>query len=190
MAKNEPKDLAKIVDTGELASFAQMDDFLVFLNQQPPSIFIEKHPMAKGVDYIPIEHTELTLDKIFQYWYVEILDTKQILNAVAVTIRLFYKHPISQEWLHQDGVGAVAIQTDKGETAANLAAVKSDAIMKALPAAKSFAIKDAADHIGNIFGRNLNRKHAFDFNPSYGTDKAKAKIARDKAKIKKNLGVK
>lgn len=29
--------------------------------------------------------------------------------------------------------------------------------MKALPAAKSYAIKDACEHIGKLFGRDLNR---------------------------------
>jgi len=30
--------------------------------------------------------------------------------------------------------------------------------MKALPAAESYAIKDAAEKLGQIFGSNLNRK--------------------------------
>ena len=33
----------------------------------------------------------------------------------------------------------------------------------AFPIAKSFAVKDACDHFGDIFGANLNRKDTLDF---------------------------
>ncbi len=39
--------------------------------------------------------------------------------------------------------------------------------MMALPSAKSYAIKDAADHLGSLFGRDLNRKDAPAFSPTY-----------------------
>lgn len=181
------KKLSEIVKKNELAKFTRADEFMEFVNQEPPSIFIEKHPFAKGVDYIAIGNTELTMDKIFQYWGVEVLKTEVMFNAIAVTVRVNYKHPISNEWLHQDGVGAVGVQTDKGETAANLSAIKQDAVMKALPAAKSFAIKDAVDHIGKIFGRDLNRKNTFDFTPSYGTTEVKDKLQEQKDRLRKNL---
>jgi len=178
------KKLSDIVKKNELAKFNRADEFLEFVNQEPPAIFIEKHPMAKGVDYIPIGNTELTMDKIFQYWGVEVLKTEVMFNAIAVTVRVNYKHPISGEWMHQDGVGAVGVQTDKGFTAADLAHIKQDAVMKALPAAKSFAIKDAVDHIGKIFGRDLNRKNTFDFTPSYGTQAVKDELEIKKEKLR------
>lgn len=181
------KKLSEIVNKNELAKFNRADEFLEFVNQEPPEIFIENHPLAKNVKYIAIGNTELTMDKIFQYWGVEVLNTEVMFNAIAVTVRVNYKHPISGEWLHQDGVGAVGVQTDKGETAANLAAIKQDAVMKALPAAKSFAIKDAVDHIGKIFGRDLNRKNTFDFSPSYGTSEVKSKLDQQKERLRKNL---
>lgn len=184
------QELAKLVDSEELIKFVAMDDFLAVVNQTPPEIFIENHPMAKGVKYIPIDKTEWTLTKIFQDWYVEVLDAKQMLNSIAVTVRVFYFHPIKREWRHQDGLGAVAIQTDKGENASNMGAIKSDAITKALPAAKSFAIKDACDHIGAIFGKDLNRKNAMNFVPSYGTDEVKDEIAKKKEDLRKSLEAK
>ena len=181
------KKLSEIVKTNELAKFNRADEFLEFVNQEPPNIFIEDHPFAKGVKYIAISNTELSMDKIFQYWGVEVLKTEVMFNAIAVTVRVNYKHPVSGEWLHQDGVGAVGVQTDKGFTAADLAHIKQDAVMKALPAAKSFAIKDAVDHIGKIFGRDLNRKNTFDFSPSYGTDAVKDKLQAQKDRLRKNL---
>ncbi len=180
----QSKKLSEIVKKNELAKFNRVDDFLEFVNQEPPQIFIEDHPMAKGVKYIAISNTELTLDKIFQYWCVEVLKTEVMFNSIAVTVRVKYRHPISGEWMSQDGVGAVGVQTDKGETAANLAAIKQDAVMKALPAAKSLAIKDAADHIGKIFGRDLNRKNTFDFTPSYGTQTVRDDLELKKEKLR------
>lgn len=181
------KKLSEIVKTNELAKFNRADEFLEFVNQDPPQIFVEDHPMVKNVKYISISNIELSLDKIFQYWGIEVLKTEVMFNAIAVTVRVNYKHPISGEWMHQDGVGAVGVQTDKGETASNLSAIKQDAVMKALPAAKSFAIKDAVDHIGNIFGRNLNRKNTFDFSPSYGTEDVKNRLQAQKDRLRKNL---
>jgi hypothetical protein len=40
--------------------------------------------------------------------------------------------------------------------------VKDDAIQGAYQIAKSFAIRDAADHLGKLFGRDLNRKDTFE----------------------------
>jgi hypothetical protein len=37
----------------------------------------------------------------------------------------------------------------------------------ALPSAKSYAIKDAAEHFGAIFGRDLNRKDIIQFSGAH-----------------------
>ena len=59
--------------------------------------------------------------------------------------------------LFQDGVGAAPLQTDKGAGAVDFNAIKSDAVMKAAPAAESYAVKDAAEKIGKLFGKDMNR---------------------------------
>lgn len=180
--------LAKIVgDIGDLETFLASDEFLKIVNQEPPQQFVKDHPLAKGVKYIPIDKVELMLTKIFQHWYPEILKTGQLLNAVEVTVRLHYLHPITNEWQFSDGVGAVAIQTDAGKTAADLSAVKSNAVMLALPAAKSFAIKDAAEHIGRVFGRDLNRKDTMAFSPSYATQQGKTLLTKQRNAMKEQL---
>jgi len=182
------KELAKIVGGfNDLDILVADDEFLQVVNQEPPKAFIKDHPMAKGVKYMPIDKVELMLTKMFQHWNVEILREGQMLNSVFVTVRLHYRHPLSGKMTFQDGVGAMTIQVDKGENASNLGAIKSNAIMLGLPAAKSYAIKDAAENIGKVFGRDLNRKDTMAFTPSYGTDKTKASLARQKAKIRKQL---
>lgn len=182
------KSLAKIVgDIGELDTFVANDEFLAVVNQEPPTRFIKDHPMATGVKFIPIDKVELMLTKVFQSWYVEVLKTGQLLNSIEVTVRLYYKHPITQEWLHQDGVGASPIQVDKGENASNLSAIKNNAIMLALPAAKSYATKDAAENIGKVFGRDLNRKDTMAFSPSYSTRQGKTLMTKQKNAIREKL---
>jgi hypothetical protein len=39
--------------------------------------------------------------------------------------------------------------------------------MKSLPAAESYAIKDAAEKLGILFGKNLNRKDTIAFSGAY-----------------------
>lgn len=147
------------------------DQFKLLVNQEPPVKFIKQHPIIKQngqpLLYIPIDKTEFMLDRIFQEWKVTVLNVCQLFNSVAVTIRLEYKSPLTGEWLYHDGVGAMGIQTDAGKQASDMSAIKQDAVMKALPAAKSYAIKDAADHIGILFGRNLTRKDTVAFTGSY-----------------------
>jgi len=160
------KTLAKLVSPEELVKFKETDKFLEFINQDPPSSWLENHPMAANVKYLPIDKVELMLTEIFQEWRVEILREGQMLNSIYTAIRLHYKHPVNG-WTFQDGIAAVPIKTDKGANASNMAAIKNDAIQTGLPAAESYALKDAADKIGNIFGRNINRKNTETFTPSY-----------------------
>jgi len=87
-----------------------------------------------------------------------------LFNSVYVAVRLHYRNPLTGEWLSHDGLGAVGVQTDAGAKASDLTAIKQDAIMKALPAAESYAVKDAAEKIGAIFGKDLNRRDVAVFN--------------------------
>jgi hypothetical protein len=68
---------------------------------------------------------------------------------------------------YHDGVGACELQTNKdtGALKMDMSNVSRGAVSMALPIAKSLAIKDATDHIGKIFGRDLNRKDVIEFKP-------------------------
>jgi hypothetical protein len=137
---------------------AKQNDLNILLSQQPKKEWIEEHPMAAGVKYLPISVIEYLLTSIFIKWRVEVINTQVIANAVQVTIRLHVQDPISGEWDWQDGIGAAPIQTRKGAAATDFSQVLTDAVVKAAPAAKSYAIKDAAECFGRIFGKDLNRK--------------------------------
>ena len=142
------------------------DAFHHILNTPPPESWIKKHPLA-GSSYMPIDKVEFLLARIFSEYKIEVLSTSVMFQSIAVTVRVHYKHPITLEWMFHDGVGAKSVQVDKGCSAADLASIKDAAVQMALPSAKSYAIKDACDHLGKLFGRDLNRKSTIEFQGAY-----------------------
>jgi hypothetical protein len=130
----------------------------VLLNQPPAKSWVKEHPNITGYKYLPIERVEYLLSRVFIDWHSEVRDVKLIANSVAVTVRLYVIDPITGGERWQDGVGASPLQTNKGSGAVDFNALKSSAVMMALPAAETFAIKDAAEKFGKLFGKDLNRK--------------------------------
>lgn len=156
------------------------DQLNTLLNQPAPQHWLKQHPFANKeviepngskrkvpLDYLPIDKVEFLLTRIFQHWRVEVISCSALFNSVCCHVRVHYLHPITNEWMYHDGIGAVGIQTDAGASAADMSKIKQDAVMKAAPAAKSYAIKDAAEHLGSLFGRDLNRKDTVAFTGSY-----------------------
>lgn len=127
------------------------------LNKQPPKSFISTDSMS-GTPYIPIEKVEYLLTNIFKVWHTEVKSYKLIANSVCVEVRLHYKDPLTGEMYFEDGVGASPLQTKKGAGATDFVNIQSASVQMALPAAKSYATKDAAGNIGKIFGKDLGRK--------------------------------
>jgi len=163
----EKKQLPKLADLHhDVQTAFKNDELNLLLNQPPSEKWVKKHPIT-GMPYIPIDKIEFLLTYIFQEWYVEVKEVQALFQSIAVTVRLYYRNPLNGEWRVTDGVGASPIQTDKGESASNLGAIKSAAVQMALPSAKSFAIKDAAEHLGILFGRDLNRKDTIQFAGAY-----------------------
>lgn len=155
--------LPTLADLHKDHSVAFKQDALNELLANPPSkAWVKKHPMTKN-DYLPIDKVEFLLKRIFGEVKTEILSYAAIFQSVAVHVRLHYKNPVTGEWSFQDGVGAAPIQTDAGKSAADLGAIKSVAVQIALPSAESYAIKDAAEKLGALFGANLSRKDTIQF---------------------------
>lgn len=138
----------------------------------PPKKWIGKHPFAtrkneqgKTVpyEYLPADKCEYLIRRIFKRYRREIKDVKLVLNSVVVTVRLHYLNPITGEWDYHDGVGAVGIQMDKGSKMSDIGNFKLAGVQMAVPAAATFAFKDAAECLGDLFGANLNRKDTIQF---------------------------
>lgn len=141
------------------------DELKLLLNQPPHADWIKKNKYAKNAEYLPIDKTEFLLDYIFQEWRVEILKVEAIFNAVLALVRLHYKNPVTGEWSYHDGGAAKTLQTmsESGPLKLDLSNVNQAACEMAVPIAISTAIKDAADHLGKLFGRDLNRKDTIPF---------------------------
>ncbi len=150
------KDKVGIVETSQLATV---------LNSEPAPNWISQGQQG---DYIPIETIEWLLTRVFGHWYVEILESKIIANSVVVTVRLYVRNPqfdpsqpespVNKPYLHNDGIGANPLQTDKGAGAIEFDKIKNGAVQAAAPSAKSYAVKDAAEQFGRLFGRDIGRK--------------------------------
>ena len=157
MDKKQLPALTDLYD-GDLELKADQSKLAVLLNQNPKSDWIREHPFAKGVKYIPIGRVEYLLTRLFIKWHVEVKNVQTVANSVVVTVRLHFQNIENDEWSWQDGIGAAPIQTEKDSGAMDWNKVRTDSVMKAAPAAESYAIKDAAEKIGKIFGKDLNRK--------------------------------
>ena len=158
------KKLPKLKDlTTDVKTAYKTDELNLLLNQDPPSKWIKEHPYVTGHLYIPIDKVEHMLKKIFKQYKIEITGQGSSFNGVWVTVRVHFLHPVSDEWLSHDGIGAIQLQTKKGSTPADLANINNGALSMAYPHAKTLAIKDACDHFGKLFGADLNRKDTLSY---------------------------
>jgi hypothetical protein len=158
--KNLPS-IQDLYSNSELALKASQ--LQILLNQKPKDEWIKTHPIYNN-QYIPIEIQEWLLTSIYTKWWVEIKDIKQMLNSVVVTVRLYVIDPITGDETFQDGAGAHNFQLDSGAMADDFSKLKQNAVMLAVPIAETRAFSDAADKLGKIFGKDLNRKHALSYN--------------------------
>jgi len=162
--------ITELYGDSNLEVIRRKNDLNVLLNQKPKKDWLLKHPMAKkdalnaegkkvkvAIEYISIQRIEWLLTTVFLDWRVEVKEVQLIANSVAVTITLWYLDPTTKKWNQQDGVGAAPLQTDKDAGATDWQSIKSNAVMIGLPAAKSFAVKDAAEQLGKLFGKDMNR---------------------------------
>jgi hypothetical protein len=162
------------------------DQLNLLLHQPPHKSWLKEFPAVMGIkgEYMPIDKVQFTLTRIFQEWYAQVVSYTALFQSVAVHVRLHYKNPLTGEWAYKDGVGACPIQTDKGTSAADLGSIKTRAVQIALPIAKSAAIKDAAEELGPLFGRDLNRKDTVMFAGAYGDG---APAPQQNGQLKKRL---
>ena len=142
---------------------AKNTELNIILNSPPKATWIKEHPTIANYKYIPIEVTEYLLTMIFVRWWVEVKDVKLVANSVVVTVRLWVIDPVTGDEIFQDGIGAAPIQTKQGSGAIDFNEMKSAAIQMGAPAAESYAIKDAAEKFGKIFGKDINRKNGMDY---------------------------
>jgi len=124
----------------------KFNEFNVILNQEPDPKWIKTLP-GTDIKYLPIARVEWLLTSIYGQFRDEIKSVLVIGNSVSMVVRVHYYHPVLDVWQWADGTGAAPLMATEGDMAVALA----------LPAAKTFAVKDAVEPLGKIFGKDLNR---------------------------------
>lgn len=169
MSKIQQNTLPTLADLyGDIEVKERANALNILLNQPPKKEWLKDHPTAKNIKgqpikYIPIERIEFLLTRIFIKWRVEVLTIQLIGNSVVVTVRLHYLNPLDNSWEWTDGIGAAPLQTDRGAGATDFNSLKSASVQIAAPAAESYAIKDAAEKLGKLFGKDVNRADAISY---------------------------
>lgn len=161
--ENKLPTLAELTQDVEIAF--KNDQFNLLLNQEPPAKWVKTHPYIKGHKYLPIDKVEYLLRRIFKTYSIEITGQGTAFNGVWVTVRLKVVNPVSGELMQFDGIGAAQLQTKKDTSPADLLNINNGALAMAFPIAKTYAIKDAADCLGKIFGSDLNRIDTLPYEP-------------------------
>lgn len=182
---NEPPKLPTLAELFEdsIEVAGKSEGLNAILNVSPPEKWIKVHPYIPDHRYIPIDKVEYLLRKIFKSYRIEITGQGTAFNGVWVTVRVHYFNPALNEMSWSDGIGSVQLQTAKGTSPADLANINNGALAMAFPAAKSYAIKDAAEMIGNIFGANVSRKDTIAFTPD---ETILSKVKSNKEKLNGN----
>lgn len=149
-----------------------MTDFKTLCNEEPETK--EWNKFSKQ-NYVPISFIEMSLDELLYLgWHTEVIKWEIQLNSCCVHLRLHYTNPVTGKECWTDGLGACPIQTNLDSKPMDISNIKSAGIQMALPAAKSYALKDAAEQLGKVFGRDIARNHIDGFNPIVKTEKSKS----------------
>lgn len=159
VTKYQPRPLPKIeVLYTDLEKASKHNELNRLLNCNPKPEWIKENKYANNSKYIPVGIVEYLLTSIFIKWRVEVKGIQVIANSVVAIVRLYVLDPVTGEWDWQDGVGASPIQTKQGAAATDFSQVNTSAVQMAAPAAETFAFKDAAEKLGKLFGKDINRK--------------------------------
>lgn len=159
----ESKEVAKKADSikdllsGEtLERYERLDVWNKQLDRDPPSKWVKTNKFSNNAKYLPIRIVETLLTSLYGAYQTEMIhEPKRILNSVVVSVHLKVYHPVLEEWLTYAGTGAVPIETPKG-SGMTAEEIREKALHKNVPAAKAFAVSNAAKGIGRIFGSHLN----------------------------------
>lgn len=152
----------------------QLQDFLAKLNREPEQSELDRTPDGKAKT-LPISFVEMTLDELFLgHWGTENFTSKVVANEVVGEIELWVIHPITGVRISRSGAAGIIIQVDKApddiqgkernQWALDVSNKKSNALDLGYPKLKAECVKNAAQSLGKVFGRDLNRKKSDVFN--------------------------
>lgn len=141
--------------------FKNRAEFIKAMDSVLPEEYIQKRDIGSKVHvYYPAAIKEAVADSFFQYW--NIVDEKYtiLVNEIVCTVKIAYMpaYPGADE-LFCTGSAATPIQMAKDSIVSDFPAKKKlNALEYNLPSVLSEATSKALGRLGNIFGRNLDRK--------------------------------
>lgn len=142
-------------------------DFQRRLNTEPDPREFEKTPDGKART-LPISFVQMTLDELFLgQWEVSEPHYTQIFNEVVGTAVLTVWHPITGRAIKRTGWASVVITQDKDAQIADFNMTKKkNALDLTFPKLGAEVLKSAAQTLGKVFGRDINRKAVDVFKPA------------------------
>lgn len=143
-----------------------LQEFQRKLNAEPDAREFEPTPDGKART-LPISFVQMTLDEIFLgLWESSDPSYQQIFNEVVATVQLTVWHPVTGQPLKRTGWASVVITQDKDALVAEFNMTKKkNALDLAFPKLGAEALKSAAQSLGKVFGRDINRKKVDTFKP-------------------------
>lgn len=141
-----------------------LSKWLRMAHEKPENVCVNK--FANNTKYVPVSYVEMKLDELFiDGWNLEIKSVQQVLNSVVVTVRISGLNPATGREFFRDGIGSKALQLKKGSPAMDISSIQPNACELGFPAAKAQALKNAAQSIGKVFGRDVAREIEDEYNP-------------------------
>lgn len=156
-----------------------LQDFARRVNMEPDPREFEPTPDGKA-NTLPISFVEMQLDESFLgMWGTRYFKWSAITNEVQGTLELYYVHPVTGKEISRVGAASIIITVDSidkeekekmSKQARNLFALdpqnkKPNALDLGFPKLKAECLKNAAQSIGKLFGRDINRKKKDVFKP-------------------------
>jgi hypothetical protein len=156
--------------SNNLAQFEAIEGFRKLINELPPAQFLEKTPDGRA-DSVCISYIEAKLDEIYlDQWGMEDETVQFFANEAIMSATLWVIHPVTGRKITRLGCAAIQIMVDKvpdnikydakakNTWALDMANKKPNALTLNFPKLRALTLKNAAKSLGNVFGRNLNRK--------------------------------
>lgn len=182
----------EVVQKQSANELLKIQKFVSSLNNSDPTSGVENTPDNKAKT-LTISHVEMTLDEyFFGLWSTENFKWSVIQNEVVGSLDLIVVHPMNGMFIRRTGAASIIIQVDKvpdeiknNPKARNIHALspenkKPNALDMGFPKLKAECLKNAAQSLGKIFGRDLNRKQKDTFNPLLKKEELKEKKSNEK----------
>ena len=146
----------------------KLQNFMQTINRAPKPESLGETPDKKAKTIL-ISHIEMTLDEYYLgLWETVNFRWSQIGNEIVGAIDLRVFHPVAGIWITRQGAASIVIMVDrapdglqghdKNVWALDMQNKKSNALDMGFPKLKAECLKNAANNLGSMFGRDINRK--------------------------------